>query len=168
MTNSSTTILNHDQIKTKINRIAFQIYEDNYDEKEIIIAGIMNTGFKLAERIDEELRNICKIKVRLAPITLDKKNPINRDIETTLSKDDVRDKVVILVDDVLNSGRTLAYGIKALLDADVKKLRTVLLVDRDHKRYPVVADFVGLTLSTTLQEHITVKLNGKKDIVFLS
>lgn len=163
-----TLLLTGKQIEQRINRIAYQIYEDNFEEKEIIIVGIVKSGFKLAQKIEQALHKICTIKIRLVELKIDKQNPISTPIEISIPTAELKDKAVILVDDVLNSGKTLTYGLRKVLNEDVKKIRTVLLVDRDHKRYPIVADFVGLTLSTTLQEHVSVEFDGKKEAVYLS
>lgn len=166
---TKTLILNSQQIGQKINRIAYEIYENNYDEKEIVIAGIAKNGFVLAGRIAEVLQNISKIKVQLIEISLDKENPFSSDVKLKLSDKELKNKVIILVDDVLNSGKTLIFGAKLFLNAPVKRLTTTVLVDRGHNRYPIKADVVGLSLSTTLQEHITVELGKKgKETVYLS
>lgn len=168
MAAEKTLILNKTQIEQRVNRIAYQIYEDNFEEKEIILVGIVNSGYQLAERIEKALKKICSVKVHLATLKINKPNPIEAPIEISLDAAFMKGKVVILVDDVLNSGKTLIYGLRKLLNEDVKKIRTVLLVDRDHKRYPIMADFVGITLSTTLKEHISVEFGGKEEAVFLS
>jgi pyrimidine operon attenuation protein / uracil phosphoribosyltransferase len=166
---SNTLILNSKQIEQKINRIAYEIYENNYGEKEIVIAGISKNGFLLAKRISEVLQKISPIKNKLIEIVINKENPLAAEIKITLSEKELKNKVIILVDDVLNSGKTLIFGAKPFLNAPIKRLTTVVLVDRGHNRYPIKADFVGLSLSTTLQEHITVELNKKgKECVFLS
>lgn len=166
---NKTLILNSKQIGQKINRIAYEIYENNYDEKEIVIAGIAKNGFLLAAKIAEVLQNISKIKVQLIEIALDKENPFSSDLKLKLTDKELKNKVIILVDDVLNSGKTLIFGAKLFLNSPVKRLTTAVLVDRGHNRYPIKADVVGLSLSTTLQEHITVELNKKgKETVYLS
>jgi pyrimidine operon attenuation protein/uracil phosphoribosyltransferase len=164
-----TLILNSTQIQQKINRIAYEIYENNYDEKEIIIAGIAKNGFVLANHIAEVLQKISPIKTKLIEIVIDKKNPLSAEIKLGMSDKELQNKVIILVDDVLNSGRTLIFGAKPFLMMPVKRLTTVVLVDRGHNRYPIKADFVGLSLSTTLQEHITVEIDKKgKEAVYLN
>lgn len=164
-----TLILNSKQIQQKINRIAYEIYENNYDEKEVIIAGIASNGFIFAKRIAEVIKTIAPVKTRLIEIVVDKKNPLSKEIKIELPDKDLKNKVIILVDDVLNSGKTLIFGAKPFLNNPVKRLITVVLVDRGHNRYPIKADFVGLSLSTTLQEHITVELDKKgKEAVYLS
>jgi len=165
---TKTLILNSIQIEQKIQRIAYEIYEDNFGEKELIIAGIMNSGFVLAKRLEATLNSICSLRTTLVEIKIDKSNQAMHRGVINMNDSMLKGKVVILVDDVLNSGKTLIYSLRAFLDADIQKIRTVLLVDRDHKRYPILADFVGITLSTTLQEHITVDLTPGKEAVFLS
>ncbi len=156
---NKTLILNSKQIQQKINRIAYELYENNYAEKEIIIAGIASNGYILAKHIATVLKSITPIKIKLIEIVLNKKNPLK----------ELQNKVIVLVDDVLDSGRTLIFGAKPFLNSPIKRLTTVILVDRGHNRYPIKADFVGLSLSTTLQEHITVELDKKgKEIVYLS
>ena len=161
-----TLVLNKRQLAQKIDRLAWQIYEQNYKEKEIIIAGIANRGVLIAKRIAEKLAEISTVKLTLATIKLDKENPYNN-IEVDINEKEYKDKVLILVDDVLNSGKTLMYGAKHFLSVPLKKLSTIVLVDRNHNRFPVKADFVGLSLSTTLKEHISVELE-KNEGVYLS
>lgn len=166
---SRTQILNSKQIQQKINRIAYEIYENNYGEKEIIVAGIANNGYLLAKRIVDVLKTISPLKITLIEIVIDKKNPLAKEIEIELTDKELKNKVIVLIDDVLNSGKTLIFGAKPFLSSPIKQLTTVVLVDRGHNRYPIKADFVGLSLSTTLQEHVTVELDKKgKEIVYLS
>ncbi|MBK6643462.1 MAG: phosphoribosyltransferase [Bacteroidia bacterium] len=167
MNKSRTLLLNHHQISQKINRIAYQIYEDNYDEKEIIILGIWQNGYILAEKIQKALNGVCDIKTTLLELRIDKHSQVDHEVVISGSRDVMVGKSIILVDDVLNSGKTLIYSMKAILRTDTRKIRTVLLVDRDHRRYPILTDFVGMTLSTTFQEHVSVEF-GDEDAVYLS
>lgn len=166
---TKTLILTSKQIDQKINRIAYEIYENNNGEKEIIIAGIASNGYLLAKRIGDVLGKISDIRIKLIEIVIDKENPLAADIKISLTDKEMKNKVIVLVDDVLNSGKTLIFGAKPFLSSSVKRLTTVVMVDRGHNRYPIKADFVGLSLSTTLQEHITVEINKKgKEAVYLS
>jgi pyrimidine operon attenuation protein/uracil phosphoribosyltransferase len=165
---ADTLILDKQQVEQKINRLAYQVYEDNSDEKEIIIAGIVQSGYTLAEKIADVLKNISPIKVHLTKISINKHSQANEDVKTEISEKQLKGKVIIVVDDVLNSGKTLMYALKPFLNADIKKLRTVVLVDRNHKRYPIAADFVGYSLATTLPEHVTVVLEKNEEAVYLS
>ncbi len=160
-------VLNKEQLQQKIDRLAWQIYEQNYKENEIIIAGIAKRGVLVAQKLADKLTNISSIKVKLVTIKLDKDNPYEKEIEVDITESEFKDKVLILVDDVLNSGKTLIYGTKHFLSAPIKRLSTVVLVDRNHNRFPIKADFVGLSLSTTLKEHISVELE-KNAGVYLS
>ena len=163
-----TLLLNKVQIEQRINRIAYQIYEDNFEEKEIVLAGIVKGGYELAVRIKSVLEKITNINIHLIEVKVDKNNQAGQNIQLPASKTELKNKVVILIDDVLNSGKTLTYALLPFLDADVKKIRTVLLVDRDHKRYPVIADFVGFKLSTTLKEHVDFDFSQGNESVVLS
>lgn len=168
MASKRTVVLDSRQIAQKISRIAYEIYENNYLEKEIIVAGIAGSGYEFAQRIEKALSSISGIKTSLVEISINKKDPLEVKKEAKISAKLIEDKVILLVDDVLNSGKTLIYGAKLFLDAPIKKLSTVVLVDRNHTRFPVKADYVGLSLSTTMQEHITVVLDGgDKDVVYL-
>jgi pyrimidine operon attenuation protein/uracil phosphoribosyltransferase len=161
-------ILDQRQIAQKIDRIAYQLLEDNFDEDEIIIAGILPKGNFIAEKLKEILDKIAPFKSTLMTIDIDKHSS---SLKATTDADIsiCHNKVVILVDDVLNSGKTLAYGFGVFLDVPLKKLRTVVLIDRNHKSFPVTTDFAGIALSTLLKEHVEVILNeqGKEDAVYL-
>ena len=148
-------ILNNLQIKKKIKRISLQIIESNNSEEEIIIAGIEKNGFIISKKISDEIENNSDIKVKLCKIIIDKKNP-RKKISTSLKLEDYHNKSMVLIDDVLNSGSTLIYAVKHFLDTDIKKIKTAVLVDRNHKKFPIKADFKGLSLSTSIQNHVEV------------
>ena len=169
MPNNLVLILDKQQITQKINRIAYQILEDNLDEKEIILAGIWDRGYKLAVRLKSVLETIASFKVTLVRVDIEKENS-KLVAKTDLPESDWKNKVVILVDDVLNSGKTLAYGLGVFLNTPHKKIRTVVLVDRSHKSFPIATDFVGLQLATILKEHVDVVMDveGEEDRVYLS
>lgn len=160
-------ILNKEQIDFKIKRIAYQIYETFVDEKQIVIAGIANSGFVFAQKIAAALTEISDIQVKLCEVRIDKQNPI-RAIETSLESEQYKGECIVLVDDVLNSGETLIYGVKHFLEVPIKKLKTAVLVDRNHKKYPVKADFKGISLSTSLLEHIQVVFDKEEQYAYLS
>jgi pyrimidine operon attenuation protein/uracil phosphoribosyltransferase len=160
-------ILNNQEIEHKIKRIAYQIYETFVDEKVIVIAGISKNGFVFAKKIGETLEHISSIKVLLCEVKIDKQNP-SAPITTSLSKEAYQNKGLVLVDDVLNSGTTLVYGVKHFLDVPLKKFKTAVLVDRNHKKYPVKADFKGISLSTSLLEHVQVVFEKQGDHAYLS
>ena len=160
MTVTNNVILTHDEIVHKIKRIAYQIYENNAEEKEIVLAGIETNGYTLAKKLKTILKKISSIEPILCKVSIDKKNPINI-IKTSIAQEDYKNKSIILIDDVLNSGTTLIYGVKHFLNVPLKQFKTAVLVNRNHKKYPVKADFKGISLSTSLQEHINIDLDGK-------
>jgi pyrimidine operon attenuation protein / uracil phosphoribosyltransferase len=159
-------ILNHDEINHKIRRIAFQIYEANVNEKEVVLAGIDSNGYIFAKKLKAVLQKISDIEVILCKVTIDKKNPW-LDIKTSVSPEDYKNKSLVLVDDVLNSGTTLIYGVKHFLNVPLKQFKTAVLVNRNHKKFPVKADFKGISLSTSLHEHVHINLDGKSFGAFL-
>lgn len=161
-------ILNNQQIAHKIERIAFQILEANVNEKEIIVAGIQGGGLLLVQKIIDVLNKISDKKILLCEISMDKKNPITSEIKTSLKPEQYQNKSVVIVDDVLFSGRTLIYGVHHFLNVPLKQLKTVVLVNRNFKKYPVKADFKGISLSTSMKESVEVIFSTKGDQVQLA
>ena len=161
-------ILNINQVNQKINRLAWQVYENNFQQKEIVLIGIDKKGLFLAEKISECLNEISKIKTIVAELSIDKSLDVNSSMSLNISDDIFTDKAVIIVDDVLNSGKTLMYASKLFLNTNLKKLSILVLIDRNHNLFPIKADFIGLSLSTTLKEYITVDLFGDNKGVYLS
>jgi pyrimidine operon attenuation protein/uracil phosphoribosyltransferase len=166
MTTQNNIILNQLQISQKIRRIAYQIYETNSSEKEVILAGIVGNGFVFAEKIEEVLKEISSLKITVCKVIMDKKYPL-KPITTSIDVEDYKNKSLVLVDDVLSSGTTLIYGIKHFLEVPLKKFKTAVLVNRNHKKYPVKADFKGISLSTSVKEHIQVEFSNNKAIAYL-
>jgi pyrimidine operon attenuation protein/uracil phosphoribosyltransferase len=162
MTQNSNKILDDAQIRQKIRRIAFQIYENNYEESSVIFAGIDGGGYHLAEMLYQEFKTIADVDTQLIKVILDKENPLGKEVILDQEIALVANKTVILVDDVLNSGQTLIYGLKPFLKVKLHKLEVAVLVDRSHRRFPILANYVGYTLSTTLQDHISVILTDQE------
>ena len=160
-------ILTHEQIQHKVKRIAYQIYEANVEEENIIIAGIDGGGLKLAKKLGSTLKKITSADISICKVSMDKKNPLKSGVETSIPESAYKDKSVVLVDDVLNSGTTLIYGVHHFLKTPLKQLKTAVLVNRNHKKYPVKADYKGISLSTSLKEHVHVKFEAKNDMVYL-
>ncbi len=160
-------ILNNQEIQHKIKRIAYQIYETFVDEQTIVLAGISANGFIFAKKIAEALETVSDLKVILCEVKIDKQNP-SLGVTTSIPTADYANKSLVLVDDVLNSGTTLIYGVKHFLDVPLTKFKTAVLVDRNHKKYPIKADFKGISLSTSLFEHVQVVFDKKGDSAFLS
>lgn len=168
MESTNTILLSSKQIQQRIDRIAYQVYEDNTEEKEIIVAGIRSTGYLVAEMLSAVLKKIAPFNIQLIDVQLDKHSQTMSEIRIPLTGAQLQGKVIILVDDVLNSGKTMMYALKPFLAADIKKIRTAVLVDRNHRRYPIAADYVGHSLATTLQEHVTVEIENGKASAILS
>ena len=166
MSKHNNIILDSKQIEQKIKRIAYQVYETNNADKEIIIAGISKNGFILAEKLSKIVAEISSIKVILCEVFIDKNNPINS-VSTSLLQNDYKNKPLVLVDDVLNSGTTLIYAVKHFLEVPLKKFKTAVLVDRNHKKYPVKVDFKGISLSTSIKEHVSVEFKNEETVAYL-
>ncbi len=159
-------ILNNTEVLNKIRRIAYQIYEVNYEEKEIIIAGIADNGYFLAQKIATILEEISEMKISICKVKINKKAPLET-VHTDLAPKDYQNKSLVLVDDVLHSGTTLIYAIKHFLEVPIKKFKTAVLVNRNHKKYPVKADFKGISLSTSIREHVVVDFKQDEIIAYL-
>jgi pyrimidine operon attenuation protein/uracil phosphoribosyltransferase len=159
-------ILSHSEIEHKIKRIAYQIYETFVDEESIVIAGIAINGYIFAQKIATVLQTISPIEVILCEVKMNKQNP-NSEITTSIPKEMYQNKGIVLVDDVLNSGSTLMYGVKHFLEVPLKKFKTAVLVDRNHKKYPIKVDFKGISLSTTSLEHVSVVFEEKNSYAVL-
>jgi pyrimidine operon attenuation protein/uracil phosphoribosyltransferase len=166
MSTEKTLILNTGQINQKLKRMAYQIFEQHHNEKELVMVAIEPKGLQLANKLLPLLRDISGADVKLYSLTLDKKSPLG---EIVCSDASARfdGKSVLLVDDVLNSGRTLMYAARYILSHPVARLTTAVLVDRQHRQFPIRADFVGLSLSTTLQDHINVQFKETGEAVYL-
>lgn len=160
-------ILSHLQIQHKIRRIAYQIFEANVKEKEIVIAGIEGGGLNFAKKIQKVLEDITDAKISLCTVNMDKNNPLKSGVSTSMLEKEYANKSIVLIDDVLNSGTTLIYGVHHFLKTPLKQLKTAVLVNRNHKKYPVKADYKGISLSTSLQEHVHVRFKTKDDAVYL-
>lgn len=171
MSAKKTLILNKEQIHQKSKRIAYQILEDNFDEKHIVLVGIADRGYVFAKRLQKLLAEIApKKSVELLRVAIEKNK---RQLEAKVDQDinDAANKVIILVDDVLNSGRTLAYGLGVFLNIPLKKMRTAVLIDRSHHSFPIFSDYYGLKLSTVLKEHVEVvfeEYDQQEDGAYLS
>ena len=150
-------ILDQPTAARKLERMAYEIVENNLDEEQLLLVGIRENGSIIAHSIQELLQQISSIKSELIHLSLDKRSPG----EIRLSKDlDFTGKVIIVIDDVANSGKTMLYALKPFLGFFPKKIQTLVMVERTHKAFPVNSDYVGISVSTTLQEHIYVEVDG--------
>lgn len=161
-------ILNESQIRQKIRRLAIEILERNTEEKEIILAGINNKGYEFAEYIKKEMMLFSETTVTLTRIKLNPAAPLTQEVSVELPLAQLGKKTILVVDDVANTGRTLFYAMKPILEILPKKVEVAVLVDRMHKSFPIQVDYVGLSLSTTMEENIEVELNGKEWVVELN
>jgi len=151
-------ILDDWQIKQKIKRLAIEILEHNYDEKELILAGINNNGMEFANLLLQELLPLAHLDVTLTRVRLNPADPLSSDVEIEMPAERLEGKAVIIIDDVANTGRTIFYACKPFMDVLPRKLEVAVLVDRKHKSFPVKVDYMGLSLATTLKEHIDVHI----------
>ena len=166
MTSAENLILNKQQIQQKISRMAYEIYENNYLEKKLYVAGIPS-GYKLAKLLAKELKNISPFEITLLKIEISNEKIGSKSIKVDCDPEDLKGEVLILVDDVLHTGKTFLRSLRPFLDAEVKKIETVVLVDRSHKLFPISSDYVGYELSTTLNDHIEVVLDSGNFGVYL-
>ncbi len=155
-------ILNDRQIRQKIKRLAYEIVENNFEEKEIILAGINNNGTTFARLLEEELLSFSQQKITRTRILLNPAEPLSSAIQLEMPIKQVKNKTIIVVDDVANTGRTIFYAVKPLLETLPKKVEIAVLVDRTHKSFPIKVDYYGLSLATTLLEDIEVKIRDVK------
>lgn len=161
-----TQILNSNQIEQKIERIAYEIYENTFDEPEIFIGGIKGNGYIFAERLQQKLNEISDQKqpntVHLFKVSLNKTNPLQHDIDININENNLNNATIILADDVINSGSTLLHATSKLLQNKVKTIKTAILVNRTHRRFPILADYVGLNITTTLKDNIVVEFGDSE------
>lgn len=159
VTGTRTMILNEESVKRKIKRMALEIAEQNAGEQELVIAGIAGNGETIAACIAEELKKIASIELTTIVVHLDKREPREINLQPAVALDD---KIILIADDVANTGRTLFYALKPFLSASPKRVQTLALVERSHKLFPIHTDYTGLSIATTLQEHIAVETEGEK------
>jgi pyrimidine operon attenuation protein/uracil phosphoribosyltransferase len=159
-------ILDAAQVKQKIKRMAFEIYENNFKEKSLVVAGLDGQGYTLAKLLVKELETISPLQVMLVKVSLDKQTPQQGDVTLDCDHKEVKKKCIIVIDDVLNTGKTLAYGLKPFLNTEVKKIEVAVLVNRSHTLFPIYPKYTGYELSTTIKDHVEVTL-GKESAVYL-
>lgn len=159
-------ILDTAKVGQKIKRIAFEIYENNFREKAIVLAGIEGQGFVFAELLGREIQSISSLKVITTKVKLDKLAPQQSEVKVDTDVKEFKKKCIVIIDDVLNSGRTLAYAMSPFLNSEVKKIEVAVLVNRSHPAFPIMPTYTGLELATTLSEHVEVVL-GKRAAVYL-
>ncbi len=168
MADKRTIILTHDQIQNKMQRMAWEIYENNHLAHQLILIGIAENGNHIAGGIGKILSKISKIKIETGRIDLDKTKGFDSEIELTCNVK-LKGETVIIVDDVMNSGKTMLAALREIIDQKPAKIQTAVMANRNHKAFPVKADIVGISLATTLQEHIWFAIEPQdKMVVFLT
>lgn len=150
-------ILTAEVANKKLRRMALQVVEENYTETQLVLIGIKNNGTVIAEKISQYIKEVFTGEVLVLELSMDKKNPLEISLNTNM---DFNDKIIVLIDDVANSGRTMLYALKPLLQQLPKKIQTLALVERTHKTFPVDVDYVGFSVSTTADENIKVEVEG--------
>jgi pyrimidine operon attenuation protein/uracil phosphoribosyltransferase len=159
-------ILTGNQVSQKIKRMAFEVYEHNFLEKEVVFAGIDGQGYTLATLLARQLEEISDVKATVVKVSIDKTAPLQSEIHIDAEPSAFKKKCIVVVDDVLNTGKTLAYSMKPFLGVEVKKIEVAVLINRSHSTFPIQPTYTGYGLSTTLTEHIEVIL-GKNSAVYL-
>ncbi len=167
MGKNKTLLLTASDIKKKTERIAYEILENTDENSEIILAGITGSGLKFAEKLMKNLKKFSEAKISICSITVNKSNPISHEAKCSVEPSSFKNKSVIIVDDVANTGRTVFYAQKVFMNVLPKQIQVAVLVDRKHKQFPVAADYVGLSLSTNMQEHVSVEFEDE-EAVYLS
>jgi len=162
-----TLILDKVQTAQKIRRIAFEIIENNHREKQIVLVGIWNKGYSFAQALTKELNSVSDIDIRLVKLSLEKELPTQSEITLDCELKQLENKSIVLFDDVLNTGRTMAYSLKPFLNIKVKKIETAVLVNRSHPTFPISSTYTGYELSTTINDHVEVEVNKSGISVFL-
>jgi pyrimidine operon attenuation protein/uracil phosphoribosyltransferase len=165
-TEKKSLVLKTAQVNQKIRRIAHEIYEHNFKEKSIVLAGIDGQGYVLAKLLGKELEQISQLQPVVVKVELDKAAQSQGEVALDCEEKVFKKKCVVIVDDVLNTGRTLAYGMRPFLTAEVKKIEVAVLVNRSHTLFPIYPQYTGYELSTTLSDHVEVVL-GKNASVYL-
>jgi pyrimidine operon attenuation protein/uracil phosphoribosyltransferase len=165
--NKKSLILNQKAIAQKLERMVHEVHEKCFNHSKIVLCGIEGNGNEIAERIHNRLKEVSNLNISLCSIKVNKDAPLSEEITCTMDNEAFEDATVIVIDDVSNSGKTLIYAVQYFLQFKTKYIKTLVLVDRNHNRYPIQADFIGTSLSTTLKEHIEVDLNVDEEAVYL-
>jgi len=150
-------ILSKETAEKKLRRMALEVAERNYGEQQLVLVGVKENGSIIANKVSNFLKDVFKGEVIVVTLALDKKRPAAITIEPNI---DFNNKVILLIDDVANSGKTMLYALKPLLESYPKKIQTLALLERTHKSFPIDVDYVGMSISTTLDEHIFVEVEG--------
>ncbi|XOV68135.1 MAG: phosphoribosyltransferase family protein [Fluviicola sp.] len=161
-------ILSPVQLEQKIQRLAHELLENCFEEKKVFIGGIQGNGILLANKLHDILSKTEDVDFHVFEIKVNKDEPWSETIELSIPQEQMKNGFIVLVDDVLNSGKTMQYALNEILQFPTKAIKTLTLVDRTHRRFPIKADFVGIRLSTTLQERVEVIMDNNGTKAFLA
>ncbi|MEO9805852.1 MAG: phosphoribosyltransferase family protein [Reichenbachiella sp.] len=168
MTKEKNLILNAIQIEQRIVRMAYEIYENNLSEKHLMMAGVSDNGYVFASMMSKEVEKISPLKTSVVRVDINKAAPFTDDVHIdNLAEKELVKKPIVLFDDVLNSGKTAAFALKAFLNTNIKKIEVAVMVNRSHKAFPIYPKYKGYELATTINEHVEVILKGKEKGVYL-
>lgn len=167
MIKNSALILEKHQVIQKIKRIAYEVYENNFGEKELVVAGIVGTGYSFAQMLAKILEEGTPLKIILTKVSLNKAEPLKSEVSLDKDVQQMNGKCIIITDDVLNTGKTFLQSLKPFLNVDVKRIQTAVLVNRSYREFPIAADYTGYELSTTINEHVKVSLDEDTMGVYL-
>ena len=156
-------ILDNSDIENKIQRIGLEILEDNIDQSKIILFGISDNGKLISQKLIDHINKISDIKIVLIDVI------INNGSISYNSKFDVLNESIIIVGDVSQTGKTLQMVISDLMLYNPSKIKTSVIINRDQTMFPVKIDYSGLSLSTSVNEHVDVIIDKKGRLsVYLS
>ncbi|HRI01807.1 MAG TPA: phosphoribosyltransferase family protein [Saprospiraceae bacterium] len=152
-------VLNQNQIEQKLVRISSEIVEKHSEDKTIVLAGINNKGYHIAQLLADQIRQQSDLEISLAQIRLNPASPLDSEVTIDISPKEIKNKRIIICDDVASTGRTIFYAFKAIMDQLPRQVEVAVLLERMHKKFPIHADYVGLKLATTTKENIEVDLS---------
>jgi len=164
MVADKTLILDARQVQQKIKRMAYEIFEHNFKEKIVVIAGIDGQGYILGQLLAKAIESISPLEIKLVKVSLDKLAPQQSEVMLDCDLKELKKRCIVLVDDVLNTGRTFAYGMTPFLTIEVKKIETAVLVNRSHTLFPINPQYTGYELATTIKDHVEVKLGNETSV----
>ena len=156
-------ILNKQDVENKIKRIGLEIIEDNINCSKIILFGISDNGKLITQKLMGHINKISNISADLIQVNVN-----NESLEYD-NKFDILNQSIVIIGDVSQSGKTLQIVISDLMKYKPSKIKTSVIINRDHSLFPVKIDYSGLILSTSVKEHVDVVINKNGDLsVYLS
>lgn len=165
MANSSEIpILANEEIMSRLHRMAFEVYERNYHAERLYVIGVNERGGYLASKMLEYLEKVSPLEIHYFQVEVDREtDPVSYGIQLSMDPEELNGQEVVVVDDVLYTGRTLLNVVAILLQAGPSSIQTAILVDRGHRSMPISPDFVGIELATTFHQHVYVEVDSEKE-----